>query len=142
MEDDFFYTCEYKYCKKKYEPKKRGIQKFCSRTCKNKHWYSLNKSSSPIPVVNSTDNDKLVDKQKKKKKKAPKPKRMSIAGVGDSTAGNLLATEIRNFLTKEENKPATKGDLMKIINYFEHNQKIIIDELKSINKKIPQDDYI
>ncbi len=43
-----------------------------------------------------------------------KPAQMSIAGVGNAATGALLADGLKSLLTKDENKPATKGDLTKI----------------------------
>ena len=39
---------------------------------------------------------------------------MSLAGVVNAVAGTLEAIALKDFLTKEENKPVTKGDLKKL----------------------------
>ncbi|MAX71247.1 MAG: hypothetical protein CMC76_09130 [Flavobacteriaceae bacterium] len=40
---------------------------------------------------------------------------MSLAGIGNAATGTLLADTITKLLTSEKNKPATKGDLISII---------------------------
>jgi hypothetical protein len=41
----------------------------------------------------------------------PPSKQMSLAGVGEATLGAALANTAKTLFTKEENKPATKGDI-------------------------------
>jgi hypothetical protein len=40
---------------------------------------------------------------------------MSVAGIGNATAGTLAADGIKALLTANDNKPATKGDLKKLV---------------------------
>ena len=56
------YTCL--LCEKEFEPTKRGIQKFCSRKCGQKHNYHKNKN-----LENSTKSNNNTPPLKKKKKK-------------------------------------------------------------------------
>ena len=37
-----------------------------------------------------------------------------MAGVGNATAGSLIADGIKSVFSKEESKPATKGDVKRI----------------------------
>ena len=44
-----------------------------------------------------------------------KIEKMSIAGVGNAAAGTLAVNAITSLLTKEANKPATKGDMKDLL---------------------------
>lgn len=46
-----------------------------------------------------------------KDKSSPTKDKMSIAGVGNAAAGTITADFIKNLLTKDDNKAATKGDM-------------------------------
>lgn len=50
---------------------------------------------------------------------------MSIAGVGNAAAGTLAVDAIKALLTREENKPATKGDLRSLFTKLEQFQEIV-----------------
>lgn len=104
MKDNRFYTCA--YCFKEFEPKRRRIQKFCSNTCRSKAFHARKQKNNsqdklfeiPSGIQPTTNNDKIT-----------------LAGIGNATAGTLLAEGLKNILTKEDNKPATKGDFKKLI---------------------------
>ena len=49
---------------------------------------------------------------------------MSMAGVGNAAAGNGLVMVAKHLLTKEENRPATKGDLKRMSLKWERYQFI------------------
>lgn len=40
---------------------------------------------------------------------------MSLAGVGNAAAGTLAVNALTSILTKEANKPATKGDVKDLL---------------------------
>lgn len=95
-----YYTCE--YCHKEYIPKRRGVQKYCSNSCRsnacrvrNQEKTITSKTDSIIPLIES-------NQQKDQ---------MSLSGVGNATAGAILANTLKSAFTKEDNKPATKGDI-------------------------------
>jgi hypothetical protein len=101
------YKCN--YCRKKYVPKKRRIQKYCSASCRSKAYHQrqlCRKDSTEIQVKEIG-----IGKPASEKLKIDK---MSIAGVGNATIGTYLADTVRTLLTPEQNKPATKGDISKI----------------------------
>lgn len=93
------YICH--YCRKDYVPKRRGVQKFCSNSCRVRTHQLKNKKPKVTEVT--TGNNTKTDKAK--------IEQMSLAGVGNSLGGNLAAQGLISLFTKEENKPATKGDL-------------------------------
>ncbi|OIQ30497.1 MAG: hypothetical protein BM564_03785 [Bacteroidetes bacterium MedPE-SWsnd-G2] len=110
------YICD--YCQKEYLPRRRGIQKYCSNSCRSRGYQIKSKStSSNLPVKKETES--LVAKSTSEKKApAIKVDSMSSAGVGNSTTGTVIgnaAYELgKAIFTPEVNKPATKGDLNKI----------------------------
>ncbi len=97
-----FYDCE--YCGIEYRPKRRRIQKYCSDTCRSKAHHAR-KTVKPIKVL---EKNQLI---KPKDKSSPTKDKMSIAGVGNAAAGTITADFIKNLLTKDDNKAATKGDM-------------------------------
>ncbi|UPS90463.1 hypothetical protein [Bizionia sp. M204] len=53
---------------------------------------------------------------KKKTKKDSTKKGMSWSGIGDAAVGTLATNLATSLFTREENKPATKGDIQKLLN--------------------------
>ena len=105
MLDQQFYTC--KYCYKEFEPKRRRVQKFCSNTCRSKAFHA--RKTNTLATAHNTEISKPVNSPN------PQTQKMSLAGVGNATAGTLAADAIKNLLTKQTNKPATKGDLAQLL---------------------------
>ena len=104
MKDNQYYTCE--YCYKEFEPKRRRVQKYCSNTCRSKAYHARTQNNNNN---NNTVEIPSVALQHENKEK------MNLAGIGNATAGTLLAEGLKTILTKEDNKPATKGDFKKLI---------------------------
>jgi len=106
------YICN--YCRKEYIPKRRGVQKFCSNSCRvGSHNLEKKKSKTglvPAPQTVKSENTKI--------------EKMSLAGVGNATFGTFAAELVKSILTKEENKPATKGDLKLLSSKLERFQII------------------
>lgn len=95
-----YYICE--YCYTEYIPKRRGVQKYCSNSCRsnacrvrNQNKLITTKSDTIIPTIEPVH----------------KKEEMSIVGVGNAAAGVIIANTIKTVFTKEDNKPATKGDI-------------------------------
>jgi len=102
--DKYTYNCN--YCGSEYVPRRRHKQKYCSNSCRVNAFNlrnKRNKLNGSLPVV-------------KKEKTLVKIDKMSWSGVGNAAIGTLATNLATNFLTKEENKPATKGDIQKLIN--------------------------
>ena len=53
-----------------------------------------------------------------------KTEEMSISGIGNAAAGTALVDTIKHLLTPEHNKPATKGDLVKLANHLKGYHRI------------------
>lgn len=106
------YICN--YCRKEYIPKRRGVQKFCSNSCRaGSHKLEKKKSKTglvPAPQTVKSENTKIEE--------------MSLAGVGNAMVGTFGAELLKSILTKEENKPATKGDLKLLSSKLERFQII------------------
>ena len=62
-----------------------------------------------------------------------KTESISLAGIGNATAGSLLAGGIKTLLTVEDNKTATKGDLKKLTEQ-------LIGRYHIINNLMPRND--
>lgn len=126
------YKCH--YCGAKYIPKRRHVQKYCSNSCRVNAFKLRNKSEKNLPEVQTNKKQQTKDK-------------MSWSGVGNAAAGVLATNLATSLFTKEENKPATKGDIQKLLNakvnkiiliknmspridgaraYFDTNQQILI----------------
>jgi hypothetical protein len=103
--DTFLYTCH--YCGKEYQPKRRFKQRFCSNSCRVNSFNRKKEMGLSIPQKESQ-----IDKPLQIEK-------MSMAGVANATVGAVAGTVavnlITSLLTNEENKPATKKDVMNII---------------------------
>ena len=101
--ENHLYTCE--YCSKKYLPRRRHKQRFCSDSCRvNAH---NRKKKLLLPLKNKGLN-KPSDLQKKDG--------ITWGGIGNAAIANV-ATEVgKSIFIKEENKPATKGDIQNLAN--------------------------
>ena len=111
------------YCKKEYLPKKRGLQKFCSNSCRVRSHQLKNKKTNVAEVI----------KEKTKTEKT-KIEQMSLAGVGNAAAAMFGFKIITDLMTKFENKQATKQDVIQLkLKLSQLNVKM--DELIEMMKK-------
>lgn len=122
MENQHYYKCN--YCYKEYEPQRRGAQKYCSNSCRSKAYHSRQKQNSISASENETS--MMISKELNSEK-------MSIAGVGNAVAGTVAADLLKTMLTKETNKPATKGDIKSIIEQLQGRYHLV--------KNMPVDGY-
>jgi hypothetical protein len=93
------------HCNDDYTPTRRGVQKFCSKSCKSRYWY-LKQNFEKKEITVSDHN--IVAPQNLKVEK------MSLAGVGNAAAGIAVVEATKYLLTSPENKPATKKDIQEI----------------------------
>jgi hypothetical protein len=98
--DRYRYNCN--YCGVEYIPRRRHVQKYCSSTCRVNAFKLRSKEKQKLPALNKPEHQLEKDK-------------MSWSGVGNSAAGTLAVKIATSLLTKEENKPATKGDIQKLL---------------------------
>lgn len=101
------YKCH--YCRKKYVPNKRRTQKYCSASCRSKAFH-LRQSSKKKGMEIQVSKPGLG----KPASKDLKIEKMSLAGVGNATAGVLAVNVLTKIMTPNNNKPATKGDINRI----------------------------
>ena len=109
--DNYLYKCQ--YCGKEFRPNRRNKQKFCSNSCRVGE-FNLKKEKGLGLPVNEVD-----------KKAALKIEKMSIAGVGNAAAGTLAVNAITSLFTKEENKPATKGDMKDLLANLKQRYQLV-----------------
>ena len=109
--DTYLYKCH--YCGKEYKPNKRGKQRFCKASCRVRSFnkkkevgLSKPKIENKIALPMNSENQLI---------KPIKIETMSMAGVGNAFAGTVAVNLLSSLLTSEENKPATKKDLMNIV---------------------------
>ncbi len=102
-----YYKC--KYCFKEFEPKRRRVQKYCSDTCRNKAHHA----KKPKHVLPAVLEESLPATEIKPELK-PQKEKVTFAGVTEATTGSLIADSLKAFVTKEENKSATKKDLREL----------------------------
>lgn len=116
-------TYECQYCRKEYVPKRRGVQKFCSDSCRVRTHQIKNKKTNVAEVtIEKTKTDKTKIEQ------------MSLAGVGNAALAMFGVNIITDLLTKFENKQATKQDVIQLkLKLSQLNVKM--DELIEMMKK-------
>jgi hypothetical protein len=98
--ENYLYTCQ--YCGKDYKPNRRKKQKYCSNSCRTRAFVVKKGNALGLakPEIQKTEKNKIES--------------MSLAGVGNAAVGTLAINVLSNFLTSEENKPATKKDIKEV----------------------------
>lgn len=100
--DQYYYKCQ--YCGAEYVPNKRNRQKYCTPSCRSSAYRQRKKKTS--------DQLKNLESEEQRDKKEG----MSLAGIGNAAAGNMVFDMLKNFLTSEENKSASRGQAQEILN--------------------------
>jgi len=102
--DQYLYKCH--YCGKDYKPRRRHKQKFCSNSCRvNAFNFRTKKDKGNLAKV-STSPSEINNKKEG----------ISLAGIGNATIANFTTDLAKTLFTREENKPATKGDIQALLN--------------------------
>ncbi|MDN3665793.1 hypothetical protein ACFFU1_18295 [Algibacter miyuki] len=94
------------HCGDEYIPKRRGAQKFCTNSCRSRHWQTKQSNKTNEVVLSKVEN--TVEKQ------GAKVEAMSFAGVGNAAAGVAVVDGLKSLLTAKENKAATKKDIQEL----------------------------
>jgi len=116
MKEDRTITQICKQCSEPYSPTRKGVQKFCSASCRSRYWF-LKHQDVPKPKKDLLKQVVGTKEQKPQEIKEEKPisvEKMSFSGVGNAAAGALLADGLKGIakaFQTEHNKPATKGDI-------------------------------
>jgi hypothetical protein len=109
--DNYLYKCY--NCGKEYKPNRRNKQRFCSNSCRvnsfnKKKNFGLSKpqieNGIALPIKTPIESSTPL-----------KIETMSMAGIGNAVAGSVAVNLISALLTSDENKPATKKDLLHIM---------------------------
>lgn len=104
--ESYHYTCH--YCKKEFIPKRRKVQKFCSDSCRVRNHQLRQKLNKPAqPNTSKTKVDQV-----------------SVAGVANAAIGTTAADLVKNLLTAEQNKTATKADLKRLEEMLQRYHKV------------------
>ncbi len=108
------------HCNEPYIPTRKGAQKFCSASCRSRHWF-LKKQNKLKPKKELLDQSSEANQQKLQEIKEDKPnsvEKMSLPGVGNSFLGSLAAEVVtgvaKNAWKRDSDKPATKGDIEEV----------------------------
>jgi hypothetical protein len=121
--ESYNYKCE--YCSKLYTPRRRKVQKYCSSTCRVKAHFQRNKQ---LVSKKETGLSNEVNSDNKKKDT------INLAGIGNAAIANVATDALISFLTPEDNKPATKGDLKKLLAQFKNRYV----KIENMPKKLDQ----
>jgi len=108
------YICN--YCSKDYVPRRRKLQKYCSNTCRVKAHFQKNKQ-----VIIKEENNLPIKVASNKTEK----EKINLAGIGNAAIANVATDALKKLFTHEDNKPATKGDLKKMIAQFKNRYEKI-----------------
>lgn len=130
MKQAKYYNCE--YCRKDYIPKRRGIQKYCSNSCRSNACRVRKAINTKIDILKPIEN----------KVSSQSEKQMSLAGVGNATTGALIADGLKTLLTRVDNRPATKGDLRLLIEKLSGRYHLVKNLSININGEYPYYDLV
>ena len=117
-----------KYCGGDYIPKRRGAQKFCSNSCRSRHW-KLQQDHLKNTTLQNTEKSQLPIVSNE-----PQKEQMSMAGIGNAATGAALVELGKNILTSPDNKPATKKDINELRSLINGGRFLPV-------KNIPKDSY-
>ncbi|NIK93243.1 hypothetical protein GZ212_13860 [Mangrovimonas sp. CR14] len=111
-----YYTC--KYCFESFIPKRRRVQKYCSNTCRNKAHHAKKTATTTRETLPEKLENQLA---------VPTPIKQTVnaADITNAAIGTLAVNTLVNAFTKNENKPATKKDLVEILNALKGRYHII-----------------
>lgn len=118
-------------CGEDYVPTRKGVQKFCSDSCRSRNWLLINHKQILTSKVQPEPSEIITKENIVIEQTPTKIDKISAAGVGNSALGTLIGNAASKLATnafqRETDKPATKGDLKNLENivstrYFEiHN---------------------
>ncbi|WP_372744155.1 hypothetical protein [Lutibacter sp.] len=105
-------------CNEHYVPTRKGVQKFCGASCRSRYWFIHNQKSTVPQKLQSEKSELIVQSSIESEQKPTKIEEVSLAGISNAALGTILANSgtafVKSRFTKEEDKPATKGDLKKL----------------------------
>jgi hypothetical protein len=103
------------HCNDDYIPKRRGIQKFCTNSCRSRYWYLRQEKDIPVVKKEPKQYTPLLKKTEVEVEKPEKKKEgMTWGGVGNAAVGTAAVKAAIDLFTPENRKPATKGDVKEL----------------------------
>ncbi|WP_321827252.1 hypothetical protein [Maribacter dokdonensis] len=124
--DTKHYICN--YCHEEFIPKRRYVQKFCSATCRSKAHHQKTKAGNLLPLKQVTNNNTKIEK-------------MSAAGIANAAAGTIAADVLKRAFTNNNDKPATKGDILALSQKIERYHRVLNIALGA-NGELPYFDMV
>lgn len=112
MKESKYYTC--KKCFEEFIPRRRNIQKYCSNSCRSGAYQLRNKKKNTLVK----QQDKLPDIENIKKDTINSKAMINTAG------GNLAYDIIKNLLTPNLKKNASKEDILFLFNQLKRYHRI------------------
>ena len=100
------YYCE--HCGDQYVPRRRGVQRFCSTSCRTLQW-RIDKQEKkdqllPVATLNEPQASKVSENE-------PRKESISFAGATNAALGTAAVGLMKNILTPKGDMPATKRDI-------------------------------
>ncbi len=103
------YYCE--YCGDQYVPKRRGVQRFCSTSCRTLQWRKdkavKREQLLPDATLNESQTLKATENELRKES-------ISIAGDANAAIGTAAVDLVKNIFTPKDDMPATKRDIQEV----------------------------
>lgn len=131
MKETKYYTCE--YCFKEFQPKRRRVQKYCSNSCRSSAYQQRK-------AIENNEKDNLPKLTNSNVPQVPIKEKISAAGVGNAALGVLAVDTAKALLTSRENKPATKGDLLSLIEKLNARYHLVNNMPPNIHGEYPHYD--
>ena len=100
-------------CNEEYTPRRVGIQKYCSNSCRSRSWYLKNNPLQPVLQY-----PEKTDKKKKDKKTIQKTNTINLPDIGNAALGVTAFETAKSLFTPTENKAATKKDLQELKSFM------------------------
>ncbi|HSI68846.1 MAG TPA: hypothetical protein VK941_01330 [Gillisia sp.] len=101
--EKYQYICH--YCGKEYVPGRRRVQKYCRTSCRVNAYNERIKKTAP-------PSEKGLSVPQKENLVQPG---ISLGGIGNAAIAYVATDLAKSVFIKEDNKPATKGDLKALL---------------------------
>ncbi|WP_111684039.1 hypothetical protein [Winogradskyella tangerina] len=113
-------------CGNEFIPKRRGVQKFCSNSCRSRNWQLKNVKKQKLP----TNNEVLPPPNITNKTNEG----ISWSGFGNAALGTATVDLAKHYLTPEPKRNATKEDIRKLYSLIKGQRYLPV-------KNIPDDPF-
>lgn len=117
------------HCGSEYIPKRRGVQKFCSNSCRSRSWLLKQSKTKPNEIIQEQNKILVPTVQS-----VPKKETVSLAGAANAALGAAAVDLAKHVFTSEDNKNATKRDIKELKSMIKGQRYFEV-------KNIPKDNY-